>query len=91
MAIAVLMDFTDITQEQYDGILADMNLGGKTPPNAIFHVAGPTEGGWRVVDVWESQEAFDAYARDKIIPLAQKHGMTQPPKFDIWPAHNMLR
>jgi len=91
MAIAVLIEFTGITQEQYDSVVADLNVDGKPGPEAIFHVAGPTEGGWRMVEVWESQEAFEAFTNDKIIPLAQKHGVTQRPKTDIWPVHNMLR
>ena len=92
MAIAALMEFSDITPEQYDAVIADMNLDGKPAPNAIFHVAGPTNaGGWRVVDVWETAEAFDDFSKNKIMPLAMKHGLKQPPKVDVWPVHNILK
>lgn len=91
MAVAVVMDFTGITQAQYDAVIADMDLGGGPAPHGIFHVAGPTDGGWRVVDVWESQEAFETFAQQQIVPLAQKHGLQQPPRVESWPVHNMLR
>jgi hypothetical protein len=92
MAVAVLMEFANITQAQYDGVIEDMQLNGKPAPNASFHVAGPAEnGGWRVVDVWDSAEAFDAFANDKIMPLAMKHGLKEPPKVTMWPVHNMLK
>ena len=91
MAVGVLLEFSELTQDQYDAIVAEMNLGGRPPQNATFHVAGPTsDGRWRVVDVWESAEAFQAFAAEKIMPLSQKHGMTAQPTVDIWEVHNIL-
>jgi hypothetical protein len=91
MAIGILLDFAGGTVEQYDAIMADMNLGGQTPPHAVLHFAGPAEGGWRVVDVWETQEAFDEFARTSIMPLTAKHGVTAEPKIQTWPVHNVLK
>jgi hypothetical protein len=78
MAITYIMDFDGGTREIYDAILADMDLGGKMPAHGLFHGAGATDGGWRVVDVWESAEAFDEFSRAKIGPLSAKHGMAPP-------------
>jgi len=91
MAVAVLIDLPAVTAEIYDAVIKDMNLGGKVPENAIFHVAGPHEGGWRVVDVWESREAFDQFSRDQITPLLQKHGVSGPPNIQMWDVHNVLK
>ncbi len=92
MAIAVLMEFSEITEAQYDAVVADMNLNGKPAPHGIFHVAGRTSAGsWRIVDVWDSAEAFDEFSKSKIRPLTQKHGLTKPPTVDIWPVYNMLK
>src|SRR5579884_2998846 len=30
-------------------------------PGIIFHAGGPMDGGWRVVELWESQAAFDKF------------------------------
>ncbi|MHB8648116.1 MAG: hypothetical protein ACYDAR_20230 [Thermomicrobiales bacterium] len=91
MAIAVLMEFPAGTLAQYDAVIEEMKLGGKLAPHGIFHIAGPMEGGGiRIVDVWDSQEAFDDFARNKIGPITQKHGIAAP-NLTIWPAHNMLR
>jgi hypothetical protein len=90
MAIGVLFEIPGGTQRQYDAIMRDMHLGGKLPPGALSHVAGPTPRGWRVVDVWESEQAFERFAREQILPLAQKHGV---PPFDpqVFPIHNTLK
>jgi hypothetical protein len=65
MAIGLLMEFPGMGQEQYDAVMEELNLGGRMPSGGITHAAGPTEGGWRVVDVWESQEAFDVFFREE--------------------------
>ena len=90
MAIAVLMEFPGATIEQYDAVIAEMNLGGKPGPGGIFHVAGPMEsGGIRIVDVYESREAMEKFAGEQIMPITQKHNIS-PPKMTVWPVHNTL-
>lgn len=90
MAIAILLEWPGVTQQQYDAVVEDMHLGGKPYKGGIFHVAGPTDsGGWRIVDVWESQEAFDAFAQALLMPITQKHNVP-PPNVSVWPVHNTL-
>jgi hypothetical protein len=53
-----------------------LNLGGKPPQGQIFHAEGPMEGGGtRVVDVWESQEALDAFLRDHVGPIFRRRNI----------------
>jgi hypothetical protein len=87
MAIAFLQEVPSMTQEQYDQVVEA--LRGKTVEGRIFHVAGPMEGGWRVVDVWESQEAVNKFFQELLGPALQEAGIAAtPPQF--WPVHNML-
>ena len=78
-----------MTQEQYDQTLEAVQRGGRKDEGLIFHVAGPIEGGWRIVDVWESQEAVNTFFQEQLGPAAQAAGMEMRiPQF--WPVHNML-
>jgi hypothetical protein len=90
MAIALLMEFKGVSTDQYDAVVRAMELGGLPYKGGIFHVAGPTEDGLRIVDVWESQEAFDAFAQAKLMPITQQLGIT-PPEVKVWPVYNVLR
>src|SRR5215831_15723566 len=86
MAIAFLQEVPGMTQEQYDQVVE--SLRGQTAEGRIFHVAGPMEGGWRVVDVWESQEAVNTFFQE-LGPALQEAGIpAKQPQF--WPVHNML-
>jgi hypothetical protein len=81
MTKAFIMDFEGGTAAQYDAVIEDMGLAGPgvpTPAGALFHGAGPTESGWRVVDVWEDPEAYARFAAEQIGPLGAKHGLSAP-------------
>ena len=78
MAIAIIMDFAGGTADQYEAVMEKMDLGGQLPPGAIFHATGSYNGGWRVVDAWESAEAFGAFADTRIRPYAAEAGLPEP-------------
>jgi hypothetical protein len=88
MAVAIVMDFPGGTRQQYDQVVARMHLGGLLPPGAIHHTAGPTDDGWRIVDVWESREQFERFAGERIGPLTADAGMGPPHSFVV-DVHNI--
>jgi hypothetical protein len=34
---------------------------GNSPKGLLFHASGPIDGGWGVIDFWESRDDFDAF------------------------------
>ena len=84
MAVGVFMEFPGVTRDQYEQLVQDMNLGGPSE-GELIHVCGPTtDGGWRTVDVWESQEAFERFANELLIPQARALGFPQPSKREFF-------
>jgi hypothetical protein len=90
MAIGVLHEIPGGTQEQYEEVgrrltdgrgldsLADWPVEG-----ILAHSAGPTDDGWLVVDVWESEEAFRAFG-EVLVPILQEVGLGgQPQVFEL--------
>lgn len=77
MAVAFLIEIPGMTAEQGAAVIRELGL---TSPAAgqILHVEGPMEGGFRVVDVWESQEAFDTFVGTRLAPAFQAVGLTFP-------------
>ena len=80
MAVAVVMEFEGGSLDQYDQVVQSMGLepGGPTPPGALFHWVTQTDNGFRVTDVWESQEAFQAFAEEHIGPKSAEAGLSAP-------------
>ena len=78
MAVAFVLDFPGGTREQYDQVIAKMDLGGQTAPGGLFHAAGPYGDGWRVVDVWEDMAQFERFRDEKMIPYVAEVGLGPP-------------
>lgn len=85
-----------ITQEQYEESVRKLT-GGKSRVESpadwpveglLAHVTGPGgPNGFRVVDVWESEEAAQRFG-DKLMPLLQEIGVQGEP--EIYPAHTYV-
>lgn len=88
MAVAVLIEIPGVTAAQYDAVLPLVWPGGHMPRGALFHVAGADASTWRVVDLWESAEAWDTFARDVLAPAMRQAGVTAQPTVRVWPVHN---
>ena len=64
MAVLITAEVQGQTQQGYDGMLVNLADGLKQAPGFILHTAHPIEGGWRVIEVWESRnDANQFYAK----------------------------
>ncbi len=90
MAIAAIIETPGGTKEKYEQVIKELGLSGsQLAPGQLVHVAGPVDGGWQVVNVWESQEAADKF-REKLAAAQQKAGMSpRPPK--VFPVHRLAK
>jgi hypothetical protein len=92
MAVAIQLVFKGATLDQYDQVIQKMGFSprGKGEPGAISHWVAKTSDGIRVTDVWESREAFDKFAQEKIGPITQEVGIPAPPDITFFEVHNYL-
>ncbi len=83
------------TQELYEEVSARLTNGrglnslSDWPVDGILsHVAGPTDTGWRVVDVWESEEAFHRFG-EVIGPVLQE--LNYPGRPRLFSVHSVVK
>lgn len=95
MAVVTVFQSPSFTQERYEESVRKVT-GGKDRVESpadwpveglLVHVAGQGEQGFRVVDVWESEEAFGRFG-EKLMPILQELGVEGEP--DIYPAHSFV-
>lgn len=87
MAIAVFGESPSGTAEQDDTMQQRISVAGNPPAGLLARLAGPFEGGWRVISVCESSEAWETFRRDVLEPALQQAGRPVP-VFQIWPLHS---
>lgn len=89
MAVAMLIDNPSGSQEVYEQLRE--RIGLDKPAGGIFHVAGPSpNGGWRVIEIWESEEDAKRFLAERLGPAAQAVGTPPPPPAELWPVHNLM-
>jgi hypothetical protein len=72
MAIAYVQDLPNATQELYDAIVRELGGDAIAPAGLIVHAAGPHGDGWRIIDIWESQEALETFDRELLGPARER-------------------
>ncbi len=72
MAYAVVHKFKGGTQQQYQASLAAVHpADGSLPAGQVFHIAGPSEDGWTIVAVHDSQASWEAFRDSILVPRMQ--------------------
>jgi hypothetical protein len=88
MAVAVIVDVPGGNEQLYEQL--KLFPEGKLPEGWLMHLAGPTETGWRVVNIVPSQEEFEAFAREQLAPAAQQVD-DPPPEITFFPVYRLIR
>ena len=69
------------TEEQYRTTLAAAHPAGGLPEGQVYHAAGPTEGGFLVVAVWDEKADFERFVAEKLMGAGPiEGGLVGPPE-----------
>lgn len=82
------------TEEQYRAVNDAVETQASPPAGLIVHTGGPIgDGELRVVDIWESAEAFQTFATERLAPaIAQVMGHDAPrPSVEISELYDVIR
>ena len=88
MALAMVVELTGLTRVEYEGVVKTVAEEG-TPAGSVFHVGGPTEDGFRVVEVWESREAADEFYGSDLLKRATANITAEPRVLMTWPVQGV--
>jgi hypothetical protein len=93
--VVAVFQSPSLTQENYEESVRKLT-DGKTRLDSpadwpveglLAHIAGPGGSGFRVVDVWESEDAFRRFG-DALMPILQEIGVEGEP--EVYPAHTFV-
>ena len=92
MAVVVINEIPQGDQEFYDQVNPKVMPDGRLPEGCQLHIAGPLGGGWRVITVWDSEEQFQQFRMQKLIPAIQELGRDEfvAPNIETNPVHRLI-
>jgi hypothetical protein len=56
MAVIMTSDVAGQTLQGYDGLFTAVSPALQSAPGFVLHASHPLEGGWRVIEIWDSRE-----------------------------------
>ena len=95
MAVVAVFQSPSLTQERYEESVRKLT-GGKGQLDSpadwpveglLAHISGQGPSGFRVVDVWESEDAFRRFG-ETLMPVLREIGVEGQP--EIYPAHTFV-
>jgi hypothetical protein len=95
MAVVLVHQGPTVTQEGYEEVVRRLTNGKsrmESPSDwpvagLLVHAAGQAPGGFRVVDVWESEEACNQFG-EVLTPILREVGIEEEP--ELYPAHTFV-
>ena len=92
--MSILVRFTtapSLTAEHYDATQAKIEASGEFPPDGLdLHVAFTAGGNFRVSEIWDSVEQFEAFG-ERLMPILTESGVELEGPPEIIQIHNIIR
>jgi hypothetical protein len=92
MAVVVVNNIEGGSQDFYEQVNPKVMPDGRLPEGCQLHIAGPTEKGWRVITVWDSDEQFQQFRNDTLIPAMREAGSEEriAPSISTDPVYRLI-
>lgn len=95
MAILRIQRPEGVSFEMYEAVQSKVNVESDPPAGLIMHTAGEVEGGLQVVDVWESEDAANRFAEQRLLPaireVAGDQAPPNPPNATVYELKNLIK
>ena len=92
--MSILVRFTGapgMTPEDYDRTLPSVEASGEFPPDGLeYHVAFSSGGNFRVSEIWDSREQFDAFGQ-RLMPILSESGIELAGPPEVIEVHNIIK
>ena len=92
--MSILVRFTGapgMSAEAYDRTLPLVEASGEFPPDGLdYHVAFSSGGAFRVSEIWDSQEKFEAFG-ERLMPILAENGIELAGPPEVIEVHNIVR
>jgi hypothetical protein len=89
MAVAMYMHWPGVTSDQYDAVMARLGLDANPPAGGVLHMATVTDEGVEIYDIWQTEQAFNGFLEQRLLPVVSELGISGEPDVRVVPLHNL--
>ena len=90
MTYVTTLDVMGLTAEEYRAVLDRMGVETRPAGGIFLHLTAPIEGGYRIVEIWDSQERFQEFLEKRLAPANEVLGLNRRTTVTVVPLHNFF-
>ena len=90
MPVLVVIEIPGGSADLDEALIAAWNLADNPPKGNRLRMAGPMDGGWRVVSLWDSAEQFQGFLEERLHLTLDDAG-DEAPTVSVWEIERLQR
>lgn len=90
MTVMTTIDVLGMTAEEYGRVMNRLGVEHDPALGIYIHMTAKTDSGFRVIEVWESGEEFEAFLANRLAPAAEAEHVVREMHVRIEPLHNLF-
>jgi hypothetical protein len=90
MMFVTTIDVEGLTPTEYRAVLDKMGVETKPDAHIYLHITAPIDGGFRVIEIWDDKEAFEAFLQNRLGPANDALKIAHAANITIKPLHNFF-
>src|SRR5215467_6291384 len=90
MMYVTTIEVLGLTPQEYRALLDKMGVETAPAANIYLHITAPIDGGFRVIEIWDNDEAFSDFLQKRLTPANQSLGINREAKITVKPLHNFF-
>ena len=75
MAVIVIGEMQGGNAAMDQRLMQELGVQDAPAAGVLARFAGPTDSGYRIITVWESEEAFRSFQRERLLPTLERMGI----------------
>jgi hypothetical protein len=90
MMYLTTIDVEGLTPEEYRSVLDKMGVETHPDAHIYLHITASIEDGFRVIEIWDSKEAFEEFLKNRLAPANEALGIKRTASITVKPLHNFF-
>lgn len=90
MTVVSTLDVADLTAAEYRKVMDELGVEKRPEGGIYLHLTTPTEGGFRVFEIWDEKEGFDRFVEQRLAPASAAVGLERSMEITVTPLHNFF-
>ena len=88
--VVMTMNVNGLTHKEFRAILDEMGVEARPERGIYEHISHPTETGFRIIEIWDSQKGFEEFAERRLKPAITKLEIQRETTISFQPLHNFF-